>query len=118
MADMPPMPDRTLVQVNSRILPKLLRNPDWREMRENLWTEVSEDYKYSWQKAIVDYVLMDSMEKERLRIAACPHAFPMRIIRAPVPWHGHFLNCKEAQVHQLFITNKIMTGLQMLWWKK
>ena len=115
---MPPMPKETPGGVNSRILPKLLKNPEWRELRENLWSEVRDNYKESWQKAIVDYILMDSVEKERLRISAFPHSFPLRLIRAPVPWHNNFLQCREAQMQQLFITNRIMTELQRLWWEK
>ena len=80
--------------------------------------EVNDDYRESWQKTIVDYVLMDSSEKERLRIGAFPRSYPLRIVRAPVPWHGSFLQCKETQTHQLFITNQIMTELHMLWWRK
>lgn len=115
---MPPMPDKTQSNVNSRILAKLLKNPDWKELREKLWMEVRNDYAESWQKSIVDYVLMDSSEKDRLRITSFPHSFPLRIIRAPVPWHEHFQHSKEAQVHQLFVTNQIMTELHDLWWRK
>jgi dynein heavy chain len=118
LKDMPPMPDDIQERVNSRILLKLLKNPNWRELREKLWTEVGDSYKESWQKSIVDYVLMDSDEKKRLKIRAFPRSFPLRLIRAPVPWHGSFLQCKEAQMHQLFITSRIMTELHMLWWRK
>lgn len=112
------MPEMTLERVNSRILPKLLKNPEWRQLREQLWEEVNDSYRESWQKAIVDYVLMDYDEKDRLKIGAFPRSFPLRLIRAPVPWHGSFLQSKEAQAHQLFITNQIMTELHMLWWRK
>lgn len=112
------MPERTTGNVHSRILPKLLNNPDWRELSGRLWAEVEEDYRKSWQKSIVDYVLMDSSERDRLMIESYPHAFPQRIIRAPMPWHGSFVQSKEAQTLQLFITNRIMTELHTLWQTK
>lgn len=115
---LPPMPDMVKGNVNSRILPKLLRNPDWKELRDRLWNEVNDDYKRSWQKSIVDYILMDSTEMSRLRIESFPHVFLQRIIRSPVPWHDSFHQSKEAQTHQLFVTNCIMMELHNLWWKK
>ena len=116
--DLPPMPGNIMENVNSRILPKFLKNPEWKEVREKLWKEIQDDYKGSWQKAIVDYVLMDSAEKDRLKIEACPRPYTQRIVRAPVPWHDSFHHAKEAQAHQLFVTNHIMKELHHLWWNK
>lgn len=116
--DLPSMPGVVMDNVNSRILPKLLKNPDWKELREMLWMEIKEDYKRSWQKSIVDYVLMDSSEKERLKIGSFPRAFSQRIIRAPVPWHDSFHQSKAAQVLQLFTTNRVMAELHVLWCNK
>ena len=116
--DLPSIPDGTEEHVHSRILPRLLKNPDWRPLRENLWKEIKADYRKSWQKSIVDYVLMDSCERDRLRINSYPHEFPQRVIRAPVPWHGSFHEAKEAQTLQLFITNSIMRELDALWRSK
>ena len=112
------MPVSVKRNVNSRLLPKLLENPDWKELRKELWNEVLKDYKLSWQKAIVDYILIDTMEMKRLRIESIPRGFPKRVIRAPVPWHDRFQQAREAQVQQLFITNDIMAELQSLWWNK
>lgn len=118
MDDLPPIPDGTEDNVHSRILPKLLKNPDWRGLREKLWDEVREDYCKSWQKSIVDYVLMDSSERGRLKIHSYPHMFQHRVIRAPVPWHDSFHQAREAQALQLFITNSIMRELHSLWRNK
>ena len=112
------MPGDVMENVSSRILPKLLKNPDWKELIDQLWDEIREDYRGSWQKSIVDYVLMDSAEKKRLRIEACPQPHAHRTIRAPVPWHDSFHHAKQAQTHQLFVTNHLMTELHDLWWKK
>ncbi len=112
------MPDSTKESVNSYLHPKLLHNPSWKGLREELWDEIQGDYNQSWKKAVVDYILMDSSEMDRLSINSIPHSFRKRVIRAPVPWHDNFSLCREAQTQQLFITNKIMSELQLLWWNK
>ena len=112
------MPELTKENVNSYLHPKLLQNSSWKGLRDELWVEIQEDYELSWQKAVVDYILMDSTEMDRLRIKSIPHSFRKRVIRAPVPWHDNFSLCRETQTQQLFITNKIMSELQLLWWNK
>lgn len=116
--DLPPMPATVQEKVKSRLLQKLLQNPKWKGLRKELWDEVEEDYRLSWQKSIVDYILMDSSEKKRLGIKSVLLDHPQRVIRAPVPWHNSFHQAKGAQTQQLFINNHIMTELQLLWWSK
>ena len=110
---------------------KLTSNTDLSKLMEDLQNEVIRDYQHSMKKAIVDYILMDTGERKRLRIAAIPHSFPRRYvcelsattilccccrtIRAPLPWHDRFQQVREEQTIQLFITNLVMSKLQNLW---
>lgn len=112
------MPDETMKNVNSRLVDKLLKNPEWQNLRESLKVEVEHDYKMSLQKAIIDYVLKDSSELRRLKIGAIPRNFPLKIIRAPVPWCDSMNQAREGQSVQLFITNTVMIELQNLWHTK
>ena len=112
------MPAETLENIHGHLSSKLLQNPEWQPLRENLLEEVQQNYQLSIQKAIVDYILRDTTELKRLKIAAVPRVFPQKIIRAPVPWHGSMRLAFDAQAQQLFITNRIMSELQTLWQNK
>ena len=114
----PDIPDYALVNVNFRLHPKLLANPDWQELRRDLQDEVRMDYRLNWQKSAVNYVLMDPAERVRLRIHSIPFTPANKVIRAPVPWHEMFMAAHETQLQQLFICNEVMVQIQLLWWNK
>lgn len=118
LSDLAPMPEGTMAKVHGRLTERLLRNPEWAGLRAELHKEAELDYQYSLRKAIVDYILQDSAEMARLRIAAVPQAFPRRTLRAPIPWHSCMEQVREAQSHQLFTTNTTMRQLQQLWHSK
>ena len=107
-----------MTKVHDLLLPELVHNPEWAGLRELLHEEIQQDYVHSLQKAIVDYVLMDSSEMARLKIASVPQGFPHRTIRAPIPWHASLSAAREAQAAQLFTTNRVMVELQQLWQNK
>ena len=117
-SDIAPMPPETVENIHHHLHPSLLQNPEWQSLREHLLEEVQESYQLSLQKSIVDYVLRDSSELNRLRIASVPRVFPLKMIRAPVPWHDSMREAFDAQSQQLFITNRIMSELQLLWENK
>lgn len=117
-SDIAPMPAETMEEIYRHLAPKLLQNPDWQPLKDQLVEEVQQNYQLSLQKAIVDYILRDSNELKRLKIASVPRVFPQKTIRAPVPWHDSFRQAFDAQSQQLFITNRIMSELQLLWENK
>lgn len=104
--------------MHSRILPKLLDNPDMQGLRGQLWEEVHKDFQISMQKSIVDYILMDSEELRRLRISSLPPHHHHHVLRAPLPWHESLCQARDAQAIQLFVTSEVMRELQLLWFKK
>ena len=116
--DVPNLSDDTLTNVNIRLYPKLLANPDWQELRRDLQDEVRMDYRLNWQKSAVDYVLMDPNERVRLRIHSIPFTPASKVVRAPVPWHDMFAAAHNMQEHQLFISSEVMVQIQLLWWNK
>lgn len=116
--DIAPMPSETVENIYLHLEPRLLQNPDWQSLRDDLLEEVQDSYQLSLQKAIVDYILRDSSELKRLKIASVPRVFPQKMIRAPVPWHDSMREAFDAQSQQLFITNRIMYELQILWQNK
>ncbi|PAA63386.1 hypothetical protein BOX15_Mlig017039g2 [Macrostomum lignano] len=82
---------------------------------EELANEADADYELAMRKAILDYILVDGDERERLFIQHTPQPYPQRIIRAPVPWHNSYRRAKEQQERHLFTTNPIMLELQRIW---
>ncbi|KAM4725109.1 LOW QUALITY PROTEIN: dynein axonemal heavy chain 3-like [Anableps anableps] len=86
----------------------------WNELEE----EVKENYYFSLRKSIVDYILMDPSECQRLSISSIPKPFPTRVIRAPIPWA---LSCQEVSMWQskhLFTVFPIMGLLQQVWMER
>ncbi|KAK2921231.1 hypothetical protein Q8A73_000716 [Channa argus] len=84
-------------------------------MRANLEEEVKRDYYFSLKKSIVNYILMDPSERQRLSISNVPKSFPWRVIRAPVPWGT---SCREVHMwlrQHLFTVNQILVLLQDIW---
>ena len=66
----------------------------------------------------VDYVLKDPEEKARLHIVWTPRPYPIRMIRAPVPWHETYSQAKDLINTHLFITNPMMLELQYIWFNQ
>uniref|UniRef100_A0A8C8RBN6 Dynein heavy chain 3, axonemal n=1 Tax=Pelusios castaneus TaxID=367368 RepID=A0A8C8RBN6_9SAUR len=92
-----------------------LTNPNLEKLLHSLTEEIEDDYHISLMKNIVDYILMDPAERERLFIGNIPRSFPQRVIRAPVPWHGVYQEMKSWNESHLFTVNPMMLMLQHLW---
>ncbi|CAG5890787.1 unnamed protein product [Menidia menidia] len=86
-----------------------------RSLRDNLVQEVKGDYIVSLKKSIVDYILMDMSECQRLSISSIPKPFPRRVIRAPVPWNLTFKEVSMWQSQHLFTVCPFMVLLQDVW---
>ena len=67
------------------------------------------------KKAIVEYILLDPDERERIRIRQVPRSYPKFTIRAPIPWHANILICRESIRHALFITHPVVLEIQRIW---
>ncbi|OPL20490.1 dynein axonemal heavy chain, partial [Mytilus galloprovincialis] len=72
-----PHPD-TMKNIRSLVPPPLLSSTSLTPMVRDLTEEVQKDYEFSLRKTIVDYILKDPTEKERLHIAWTPKPFPHR----------------------------------------
>ena len=48
-----------------------------------------------WSRSVLDYLLLDSEERERLGISVRPGPWEPRVVRAPVPWHQNFLQASS-----------------------
>ncbi|NXW28891.1 DYH3 protein, partial [Phaetusa simplex] len=110
-----PQDKEVMNAILKRIPTHILANADLENSLASLKEEIKADYHISLRKAIVDYVLMDPAERERLRIGSTPRPFPQRVVRAPVPWHSSYEEMKRWNEMNLFIVNPLMPTLQQLW---
>ncbi|XP_014255049.1 dynein heavy chain 3, axonemal isoform X1 [Cimex lectularius] len=77
--------------------------------------EILEDYYISIGRAIVEYVLLDDEEKERLRIETYPVKFPTIVIRPPVPWRNSFIMAKERIRYNFYCSHPVLQALKNLY---
>ena len=109
-----------VTRIRSRLKSKWFQNIVMRKQFLQLIEEAAEDRRIAVNKAVLDYSLMDDEERKRVNVWQTPADFdavdakPVTI-RAPVPWHQHFLIAGQFCRHNLFITNPILLRLQSIW---
>uniref|UniRef100_A0A2K5ETG1 Dynein axonemal heavy chain 3 n=1 Tax=Aotus nancymaae TaxID=37293 RepID=A0A2K5ETG1_AOTNA len=110
-----PEEGEVMVQISKLISNKLLTSPFLEPLMVVLMQEKENDYYSSLMKSIVDYVLLDPMERKRLFIESIPRLFPQRVMRAPVPWHSVYRSAKKWNEEHLHTVNPMMLSLKELW---
>ncbi|KAM4632527.1 dynein axonemal heavy chain 3 [Discoglossus pictus] len=110
-----PEGNKQMERISANVPRQLLCNPTLEKLIVRLKEEIKSDYYISLRKSIVDYILKDPEERDRLFIANIPRSFPRRVIRAPVPWHISYTNVQKWNEDHLFTVNPIMLSLQHLW---
>ncbi|XP_055265604.1 dynein axonemal heavy chain 3 [Moschus berezovskii] len=113
-----PEEDKVMVRISKLISNTLLTSPFLEPLMAALVEEKENDYYRSLMKSVVDYILMDPMERKRLFIQSIPRAFPQRVIRAPVPWHSVYRNAKKWNEEHLHTVNPMMLSLKQLWFSE
>ncbi|XP_037391966.1 dynein heavy chain 3, axonemal [Pygocentrus nattereri] len=109
-----PQPPQHITNI-LKLLPGVLQREELQDLQAVLLQEVRRDYSFSIRKSIVDYILLDPEERERLVISSVPRSFPWRVIRAPVPWSLRYQEAHGWNTEHLFTINPIMLQLQDLW---
>lgn len=74
--DIEPMPPNQMKMFYDKLSPFLIQN--FAGLCKNLEEEILSDHYSSLKKSVVDYILMDPKEKERLKIGATPISPPQR----------------------------------------
>nr|XP_060504710.1 dynein axonemal heavy chain 3 isoform X1 [Panthera onca]XP_060504711.1 dynein axonemal heavy chain 3 isoform X1 [Panthera onca] len=110
-----PEEDEVMFRISKLISNTLLTSPFLAPLMIILVKEKENDYYSSIMKSIVDYILMDPIERKRLFIENIPRMFPQRVIRAPVPWHSVYRNAKKWNEEHLHTVNPMMLSLKELW---
>ncbi|TPX59932.1 hypothetical protein PhCBS80983_g02164 [Powellomyces hirtus] len=103
-----PMDPSTMEAVQQHVPQRLLGADYLHDTRVAVLNEISEDYGTALKRSIIDYILLDPAEQERLCIPPFLKSYAPRITRAPVPWHNEVATARNSINENLFITNPIM----------
>lgn len=103
-----PLQDSIIENITKLVPSNYLKRPNLQNKKEETIQEINEYYNLAMKKSILNYILLDDKEKERLSIRKIPKVFIPRISRAPVPWHDNLIDIKNKIKENLFITNPIM----------
>jgi dynein heavy chain, axonemal len=68
------LPDNQFSMFCERISNKL-RKPEFKNIMNNLSEDIKIDYEFAMQKSILDYVLLNENERQRLQIENIPKSF-------------------------------------------
>ncbi|XP_042639137.1 dynein axonemal heavy chain 3 [Orycteropus afer afer] len=112
-----PEEEKVMIRI-LKLISNKLRTSTMEPLLEDLFNEKENDYYSSLMKSIVDYILMDPMERKRLFIENIPRLFPQRVIRAPVPWHSVYVSAKKWSKEHLHTVNPMMLSLKELWFSE
>lgn len=109
-----PEPADQYEKFRAHLIPRLVQ-PSLKSLHEQLKEEIHSDYDLAIRKAIVDYILLDPSERQRVKIQNTPKTFHYHTIRAPIAWHDNMDQTKKDLFVTLHGNNPIMTSLQTLW---
>lgn len=109
-----PEPADQYEKFRAHLASKLLQ-PSLKSLHEELKTEIHTDYDLALRKAIVDYILLDRTERQRVKIQNTPKSFRLHTVRAPIAWHDTMEETKKDLYVSLHTNNPIMASLQTLW---
>ncbi|KNC96829.1 uncharacterized protein SPPG_07663 [Spizellomyces punctatus DAOM BR117] len=101
--------DRSNMEAVRSLIPSTLLSSDSLVSTRNVVTqEIRDEYTTALKRSIVDYILLDPAEQERLCIPPFFTPYSPRIARAPVPWHESVVSAKGYMDENLFVTNPVM----------
>ena len=94
---------------------ELTSDPELQSLFRELREEANADYIASQKTSILNYVLLDRDERDRLKVSDIPVVSQPRVVRAPVPWRESAVVAKDIMYEDLFTTNPIAQSLLHLW---
>ena len=87
---------KQLLRIRSRLRPEWFSNLMMKKLIGSLTEEVSGEYLSAVKRAVVNYVLLDAKERQRVNVHRVPGlSFAGRVIRAPVPWHQSYITANQ-----------------------
>ncbi|KAI8825240.1 dynein heavy chain and region D6 of dynein motor-domain-containing protein [Fimicolochytrium jonesii] len=106
-----PMEKSVLEAVQRVVPPQLLQADSLSKTKAGVLKEINDDYTLALKRSIIDYILLDPTEQDRLCIPPFLTRYTPRVARAPVPWHEEYIAAKGSLSDNLFITNPVMLSV-------
>ena len=94
--------------MHSLIPARLRTSQKLSKLCKSLDSETTDIYNIAARQAILDYILLDEDEKQRLGIKEVAKSYTPQMSRGPVPWHDSYVSAKTAIEESLWITNPVM----------
>ncbi|XP_035205366.1 dynein heavy chain 3, axonemal-like, partial [Stegodyphus dumicola] len=85
---------------------------------EKLREEVKENYYTAVKQGIIDYILLDKEERERLKIERIPPKWPHMFVRSPLPWPKLVSSTKAMLQSKVLFSRPCMRKILNLWAQK
>ena len=116
------IPDAHLVEISNetwnniqaRMPRHLLKDAALVDVRHALRDEIRKDHSTAQKQAVLNYILLDKQEQERLRIHGIPPVFKPHVARGPVPWHLQLQENRANIVKYLFRANPVVLDVQKI----
>ncbi|KAI8893820.1 dynein heavy chain and region D6 of dynein motor-domain-containing protein [Globomyces pollinis-pini] len=105
------MDDITLQSIQSQLSTSMRESTLLKPTVQTLLEEIKQNHLTAVKQSIVDYILLDPSEQQRLKIPFIVQRYEPATARAPVPWHDHLITIKKTIEQNLFITNPVMGQL-------
>ncbi|KAJ3188443.1 Dynein heavy chain 3, axonemal [Gaertneriomyces sp. JEL0708] len=102
-----PMEPATIAAAEQHLPTHLVRVESLQPRRTEVLEEIHQEYKIALKRAVLDYILLDPTEQQRLAIEPFLNPYVPHIARAPVPWHQNVVDSKVAIEDNLFVTNPV-----------
>ena len=106
-----PMEISSINAIEANVSKAFINSEKLQKTRKEVLSEIQQSYDIALRKSIVDYILIDPKERERLSIPVFDIPYTPRVVRAPVPWHDSLISVKRSIEQNLYITNPVMLEL-------
>ncbi|XP_055941760.1 dynein axonemal heavy chain 3-like [Argiope bruennichi] len=83
-----------------------------------LYLEVKKNYYTAVKQGIVDYILMEKAERQRLKIKRPPQKWPHVFAQPPVPWSNIVYRTKKVLLSKAFLLRPCIKKISYLWAEK
>ncbi|GFR34099.1 dynein heavy chain 3, axonemal [Trichonephila clavata] len=88
------------------------------ETAKELFNEAKKNYHTAVKQGIVDYVLLDKSERQRLKIKRCPSKWPQIFVQTPLPWNNVVHSARKSLQSKAFLLRPCIKKISYLWAEK
>jgi dynein heavy chain len=106
--------NESLEAIKDHVPKRLLEAEKLKSKIDGICNEIRQNHLTAMKQSIVDYILLDPKEQQRLMIPRFKTFSEPISARAPVPWHDTFQGVQSFMEENLYITNPVMLELHKI----